>query len=488
MMSELKEKSLKGVRWTTISAVIVGVGGLLQMVILTRLLDKSSFAMMGIVNVVLGLSTQLVDMGFSNAILREKNLVKSQLNTFYWLNVGLSLFFVCIFGFSAPWIAAFFPQLETEKLIHLLCWACPVFILSGLSMQYQTLLQKQLRFKTLSVMEIISFVAGFSTTLLMAMRGLGYFSLIGGVLAKAIVSSSILVASGIGHHRPGFQFSWENVRPVWKFSAYQSLEKIIAYIAVNFDTIMVTKLFDREVSGTYEVIKKLLIQPWYILSPLVTKVTYPVMAQVHDDMPRLRNIAMRSIQLVAVLNIPIYIGCVIGADLIVPVVFGSKWISGIEPFRWLALSYLLRSVLNPLGSVILAKGKGQLALIMQASAFVGLLIAIGVGLFYSLNGMLIALLIFNILLIIPIQIYIAKPLLESTFSDLWKQVHVELLFATLSFILVYALVAQWSSNWLSLLFYLITGGLLYLCGVLWKRPHLWADFKSMVPKKYRIFK
>jgi O-antigen/teichoic acid export membrane protein len=293
----------------------------------------------------------------------------------------------------------------------------------------------------------------------LAANGFDYFSLVGGVLAKVLVSSALLIGAGFKNHQPSIHFSWKDIQPVWKFSAFQSMEKMVAYIAINFDTLMITKLLSPTVSGVYEVVKRLLIQPWYVLSPLVTKVTYPVMAQVHDDMPRLRNIALRSIQLVAALNVPIYLGCAIGASLIVPVIFGEKWITGIEPFRWLALSYLLRSVLNPLGSVILAKGRGQLAFYMQIGTFCCLLLAILIGAFYELQGMLIALLIFNLLLIIPCHLYIAKPLLGTHINDLWQQVNVELLLASVSFSIGFLIVRALTFNWLSLGIYLSIGGL-----------------------------
>jgi O-antigen/teichoic acid export membrane protein len=485
-MSELKQKSLRGVRWTSFAAAITGIGGLAQIFILTRLLDAPSFALMGIINVVIGLSAQLTDMGFSNAILREKEPDTNRLHSFYWLNVGLGLFFALLFSFFAPALAGFFPKLDQDKLINLLYFICPVFILGGLSMQYQTLLQKRLQFKQLAIIETIGFLAGFGSTLFLALRGFDYLSLPGGMLARSAVNALLLVGSGIGRHRPAFHFAWADVQPVWQFSLFQSLEKMLAYVAVNFDTLMITKLLSPSVSGVYEIVKRLLIQPWYIISPLVTKVTYPVMAQVHDDTPRLRNITLRSVQLVAALNVPIYIGCAIGASLIVPVVFGEKWESGIEPFRWLALSYLLRSVLNPLGSVILAKGKGQLAFFMQAGAFIALLAAIAAGAFYGLQGMLWALLAFNLLLIIPCHFYIAKPLLNSTLNDLWQQVWVELVMALTGFGLAWQLTALGERGWWMLFLYGATGGIFYTGGVLWMRPHLWTDFKQMIPRQLKI--
>ena len=481
-MSELKQKALRGVRWTTFSAVIAAAGGLIQTFVLPRLLEAQDFALMAIVNVALGLSTQLVDMGFSNAILRERTPQKAQLNSFYWMNTGLGLLLAGLIWFGAPAIASFFPKLDAGKMVNLLRWMSPAFAIIGLTMQYQTLLQKALRFKALAVIESLAFLAGFCATIALAYRGFGAWSLVCGTLVKVSLSALGLIGSGFRAHKPALHFSWFDIQPVWRFGALQSMEKIVAYTAINLDTLLVARLFSPGVSGAYEVSKRLLIQPWYVINPIVTKVMYPVMAQVHNDLPRFRNIALRAIQLVALLNTPIYIACAIGAGFIVPTLFGAKWDAAIEPFRWLAVAYLVRSVLNPLGSVILAKGRGLLALNFQAGTFMTLLAAITVGAFYGLTGMLFALCAFNLLLIIPCHYFIAKPLLGTRILDLWDQVKVELMVAVVAFFIGYLVVKTWEIGWISLGTYLALGSSLYLCGLIRFRPYLMEDLRQMLPK------
>lgn len=481
-MSELKQKALRGVRWTTFSAIIAAAGGLVQTFLLPRLLEPQDFALMAIANVALGLSTQLVDMGFSNAILRERTPQTAQLNSFYWMNTGLGLLLAGLFWLGAPAIAAFFPKLDAEKLTGLLRWMSPAFVIIGLTMQYQTLLQKALRFKALAIIESLAFLSGFGLTIALAYQGFGAWSLVCGTLLKVSISAVCLIGSGFRAHKPALHFSWLDIQPVWRFGALQSMEKIIAYTAINLDTLLVARMFSPLVSGAYEVSKRLLIQPWYVINPIVTKVMYPVMAQVHNELPRFRNIALRAIQLVALLNTPIYIACAIGAGFIVPTLFGAKWDAAIEPFRWLAIAYLVRSVLNPLGSVILAKGKGLLALNFQTGTFLTLLAAILVGAFYGLKGMLFALCAFNLLLIIPCHYFIAKPLLGTRMVDLWGQVKVELLLSVGAFSIGYLAVKTLATGWISLGIYLFIGCSLYLYGLIRFRPYLMEDLRQMLPK------
>ena len=65
----LKIKAISGVKWTTISTVVVAILQLLQLSILTRFLNPSDFGSMALVMVVIGFSQAFLDMGISNAII-----------------------------------------------------------------------------------------------------------------------------------------------------------------------------------------------------------------------------------------------------------------------------------------------------------------------------------------------------------------------------------------------------------------------------------
>ncbi len=137
---------------------------------------------MAVVNVALGLSVQLIDMGFSNAILREKHLTNEKLSSFYWINVLMGCTMAVILWYSAPFIAEQFPKLDPSHLVQLLRGITPVFLLSGFAIQHQSLFQRQLRFKILSFIEILSFIAGFGTSLGFALNVFGAFSLVAGAV------------------------------------------------------------------------------------------------------------------------------------------------------------------------------------------------------------------------------------------------------------------------------------------------------------------
>ena len=113
----LKHKALSGVKWTTLSAVIVSIFQITQLAVLARFLEPSDFGLMALVMIVIGFSQAFLDMGISNAIIHKQNISDQQLSTLYWLNVlaGITLF-VVIYVIS-PFISDFYNEPELTKLI-----------------------------------------------------------------------------------------------------------------------------------------------------------------------------------------------------------------------------------------------------------------------------------------------------------------------------------------------------------------------------------
>jgi O-antigen/teichoic acid export membrane protein len=480
-MSELKAKAIKGVRWTALSAGTVAIGGLLQTILLTRLLDRADFGAMAIVSIALGLSVQLVDMGFSNAIIQDQGTTHKQLSSLYWLNLMMSVIIGSLVWVLAPFVSDFYRIPELTAMLRLVV---PAFVLSGLAMQFQALMQKALRFKILAIIEITSFLLGFIVAIWMAWRDFGPFALVGGALTKVAVSTSLLIAFGLRIHRPGFYFSMEAIEPFRAFGLYQVMEKLIGYVAINLDVLLIGRLLSQDLLGTYEVIKRLLIQPWYIINPIVTKVTYPVMAKVQNELPRFKNIALRTIHMVSAVNVPIYIACAIGAGLLVPVLFDARWAAGELPFRWLAIVFLFRAILNPLGSAAVAKKHAGVSLILNSIMFVGLFTAIYLGSSNGLIGILMFLTAFTSLLFIPFYYLIVKPVILATWLDFFKNFIPEIVFALIGFGTSIWIVGQFELiPLIKAIVYLGLGSILYVLPVLYFRRHLLDEIKQMLTRR-----
>ena len=93
------------------------------------------------------------------------------------------------------------------------------------------------------------------------------------------------------------------------------------------------------------------------LNPIITRVLFPAFAKIQDDTEKLRVNFYKLLSVVGIINFPVLLGLMVVASNFVPLVFGEKWNSIIPILQLLCVVGLLRSVGNPIGSLLMAKAR-----------------------------------------------------------------------------------------------------------------------------------
>ncbi|SPW58036.1 putative flippase (Putative export protein) [Escherichia coli] len=93
------------------------------------------------------------------------------------------------------------------------------------------------------------------------------------------------------------------------------------------------------------------------LNPIITRVLFPAFAKIQDDTEKLRVNFYKLLSVVGIINFPALLGLMVVSNNFVPLVFGEKWNSIIPVLQLLCVVGLLRSVGNPIGSLLMAKAR-----------------------------------------------------------------------------------------------------------------------------------
>lgn len=84
---------------------------------------------------------------------------------------------------------------------------------------------------------------------------------------------------------------------------------------------------------------------------------FPAFAKIQDDTEKLRVNFYKLLSVVGIINFPALLGLMVVSNNFVPLVFGEKWNSIIPVLQMLCVVGLLRSVGNPIGSLLMAKAR-----------------------------------------------------------------------------------------------------------------------------------
>ena len=350
----LKKEAVSGVKWSTLSTVVLASVALLRLSILARFLDAADFGLMALVMFVLGFTNLFMDMGFTSAILHKQNISLKEYSSLYWMNVLFSLILFILLYLFSPLVASFYSESELLILIPLMAFS---LIISSVGRQFKTILQKELKFKEISVIESVSAIISLVLAVYLAVEGYGVYSLVFSSLLQYTLSNILFFILGISRFGLLFHFKLKETYPFLKIGIYQVGSQVINYFNKDIDVLIIGKVFGAELLGGYNLAKQLVYRPIQVINPVITRVASPVLAKYQYNTTLLKKHYLTLVSMISTVNIPIYIGIVIFSPWIVEIMYGSDFLHIVYLTRLLSLYMLIRAISNPIGSLIIATGK-----------------------------------------------------------------------------------------------------------------------------------
>jgi O-antigen/teichoic acid export membrane protein len=156
-------------------------------------------------------------------------------------------------------------------------------------------------------------------------------------------------------------------------------ERTVNFIGFNLDKLLIGSLIGVHGLGLYSVAYQIVVKPMRLVTPIVHRVALPLFARVQTDDARLRAGFLDSIRAVAIVLFPVYMGMIVLAAPLVEVVLGPAWQPAAPVLQLLAVLGFFYSLGNPIGALLVAKGRVEIGLMLNlwlvavyaAAVFVG---------------------------------------------------------------------------------------------------------------------
>lgn len=407
-----KEKAIQGVRWTSFSTVILAITQLVTTAILARLLVKSDFGLMAIIMVVKGLAELFMDFGITVAILHKQNISKEEYSSLYWINMLIGFVIYGFLWIITPKISTFYNEIELLKLIPLMCLAIP---LSSFGRMQKTVLQKELHFKTIAIVEITSTVFSLGVATYLALVNYGIYALIFSNLFRYVVANVVYFFIGINVVPIKLHFSLKEVKPFFKIGMYSTGGQLVNYFSTTFDVLIIGKILGADALGVYNLAKDLVLKPSSMLFPVISRVITPLFAKMQNDKENLQNYFFEVQNIIANINAFVYLGIALLSSPIINLYYGSGYEKCIPIVSILALYYMLREYAQPISMVCIAKGRTDIDLWWNLIIVCLLPIFVYIASCFSIVIVALVLLFFVILMFYPGWYMYARKLLDVSF-------------------------------------------------------------------------
>ena len=386
-MENLKERVVRGglakicAQGTTF---LLRVGSLMVM---ARLLDPSDFGLVGMVTAFTGVLGLFRDFGLSAATVQRVEVAEDQISTLFWINIAVGTFLMLIASAMAPLVARFYHQ---PRILWVMVVMASGFLFNANGVQHSALLQRQMRFTILSLIDVLSLLLSIAVGIVMAWKGFGYWALVATSLVPSVVYSigAWMAAAWV----PGMPRCNKGILPLMRFGGTITLNSLVVYFAYNLEKVLLGRFWGAEAVGIYGRAYQLISIPTDNLNSSVGEVAFSALSRLQDDQHRLRSYFLKGYALTLGLTLPLTIICALFANDAIFVVLGPKWNDAAAIFRLLSPTIVIFAMINPFGWFLFSTGRVRrslkIALVIAPLVMTGYLIGLphgpkGVALGYS---------------------------------------------------------------------------------------------------------
>lgn len=363
----LKEQVANSFKWNTLNVVFISLVQILRMSVLARILDVSDFGLIAIALMVISFTEIFSDLGFTIPLINKQNISNKEYSSVFWFNLLLSVIFFALLYFSAPLISKIYKESELIPIIRIIGIT---IIINAFGKIFQTIKTKEFCFKFISIVSILTAVFGFIITLVLALKGLGVYSLVIGTLLQVILRQLVFFISGIKESRISFHFSWNEVSTFVKMGSYQVGAQVLDFFAAKIDIILLGKLVGMDDLGIYNLAKELILKITSFSLSIFRTVMTPTIAKIQNDIERVKSVFSSYSAIFSICVVPVFACMCIFSKEISMIMYGEKWKLIYNVLTYLSIYGVYNALTIPNSTLQLAFGRTDLSLIWTIVIFV----------------------------------------------------------------------------------------------------------------------
>lgn len=354
-ISDIRQKSSKGIKWQTFSEILIRLFQLLTTIILARLLMPEDFGLITIALIFSQLAFVIFDFGFSAALIQKKETTRIHFTTTFVVYLALAFLFTTLVLLIAPFASVFFKEPLLKRILFLLS---SVFILYAFSAIPTIRLTREMRFKRLSSLQLLAALAYGATAILLAWSGRGVWSFVYAVIAERFILMLLLFV--FAPWKPGLRFDGKIFRELLGFGGNVMGSRFSSYINNNTPSFIIGKFLGAVQLGYFSVAYQLVEFPVQRISKNILRVLFPAFSQLQDDFGQFRELFLQTVYYLSLVIFPVFGGMLLIAPQFLHLFYGAKWNAAILPLQILTAVGFLRSFWVLSSIIFLSRGKPKI--------------------------------------------------------------------------------------------------------------------------------
>ena len=339
----------------SIAAVLWGTGGaalrlILQVgaqIALARMLGPTEYGIFAIGATVIGFSAFFSEIGLAYGLIQKTTVGPLDVRFVFTWQVVLGIAVTAVIFGGSYELASFFGEPRSVSVIQALSMLC---LLNALSAPAMNLLKRDLNFKTLQIIQLVSYAVGYLLVAIpLALAGAQVWSLVAAWLVQALISAGMLYAATRHPLKPLFWYV--DARRQSNYGGAVFLTNLVNWAIGNIDRIIIARAFGSRDIGLYATTYNLLYNPTATLLGIVQQVFFSASSRIADEQSRILQGYKALVAAMALLILPVFAVVAAVPQTFIEALYGAKWHDAAALCRPLALvmpMFLLFGLTTPL--------------------------------------------------------------------------------------------------------------------------------------------
>lgn len=306
--------------WALVGRLVPMIIYLGTTMVLARFLTPNDFGMVGVLSMFFMIARTLMDAGLGGSLIKEKEITDLDCSTIFVFNIVVSIVLYSLIFIFANTLENYFDVPGLNKVVKILC---SVFIINSFGLVPFSLLTRNLQFRTITIVNIISVICASIVAIILALFKWGVYALVAYQLVNAFVI--VVLSYKPSKFRPSLRFSIDSLRRLLPFGIFTTLTTTIDTIYENLTTFLFGKYLNMQQAGYLSQAKRLEEVPSQSVVQTITQVAFPVLNKLRDKENEFAEECTNTFKTVMLLILPLMVVLSIFSEPIVLLVFGKQW-------------------------------------------------------------------------------------------------------------------------------------------------------------------
>ncbi len=364
-MEDITKKTGTAFKWSALSEILGKLITPVVNMILARILLPEEFGVLATVTMIISFAEIFVESGFQKFLIHYEfespRQEKEYMSTALWTNLFFStLIWLVIILFRNP-LAVFVGNPEIGFPIAVTGVTLPLYGLIGVQ---GSRLNKDLNFKAVFWVRIISALVPVFVTLPLALLGFSFWSLIIGNIAGVAVRSALL--SAFSKFKPMLFFDFKELKHMFSYGIWTMLDGVAIWATSWIDSFIISTNMSEHELGLYKNSNSIIVSLFMMVTSALNPVLFSSLSKIQNDDDRFREMFLSVQKILCMFLLPLGLGMWFYRDFVTSIILGEKWIEAVNIVGIMSLTTALRTIfISFYGDIYRAKGHFQLPLILQ---------------------------------------------------------------------------------------------------------------------------